>query len=166
MPVQAGGGARDLELIRAGLAAGLERVIVGTAACESVARVAQWAAELGPALVVSLDSRGGRLLGRGWTQESDLDLLSLARALAEAGVVRLVHTDVRRDGTLAGPGLEGLAALAPVGLPILAAGGVASYADLKALRQAGAEGAIVGRALLEGRIELGRALEVAAGPAG
>jgi phosphoribosylformimino-5-aminoimidazole carboxamide ribotide isomerase len=85
----------------------------------------------------------------------------MAEKLREAGACRFIHTDTVRDGTLRGPDLSGLTALLPLGVPVLVAGGVATYADLEAIRDAGAEGAIVGRALLEGKIELGHALAIA-----
>ncbi len=162
VPVQAGGGARTLDDIRAALGAGVTRVIVGTAAVESVDRLSGWAAELGARLAVGLDGRDGRLVTRGWTVASTQELLPHARKLAEAGVARFVYTDVRRDGTLAGVDLAGLGALRALERPVLVAGGVATYDDLEAVRDAGAEGVIIGRALLEGRLDLRRALEVAA----
>ncbi|MGH7903015.1 MAG: HisA/HisF-related TIM barrel protein [Candidatus Dormibacteraceae bacterium] len=165
VPIQAGGGARDLVRIRAALAAGVDRVIVGTAAVESVEKVKGWAAELGPSLVVSLDSRGGEVLSQGWRAAGHGSLLPLATELRAAGVQRLVHTDIRRDGTLRGADLAGLRELRPLGLPVLVAGGVTTYRDLEVLREEGAEGAIVGRALLEGRLALERGLAVAAGAA-
>jgi phosphoribosylformimino-5-aminoimidazole carboxamide ribotide isomerase len=163
VPVQAGGGARDLAQVEAALKRGVARVIVGTAATESIARAASWAARFGPRLVFSLDTRDRRVLTQGWHSESAEDPLALAEKLRDAGAQRFIHTDTVRDGTLRGPDLSGLTALLPLGVPVLVAGGVASYADLEAIRAAGAEGAIVGRALLEGKIEIGPALAVAAG---
>jgi len=158
VPVQAGGGARDLAQVEAALERGVTRVIVGTAATESMARAASWAARFGERLVFSLDTRDRRVLSEGWCSESAEDLVALAEKLRDAGASRFIHTDTARDGTLRGANLSGLTALLPLGLPVLVAGGVASYADLEAIRDAGAEGAIVGRALLEGKIELGPAL--------
>jgi phosphoribosylformimino-5-aminoimidazole carboxamide ribotide isomerase len=161
VPVQAGGGARDLAQVEAALERGVTRVIVGTAATESLARAASWAARFGERLVFSLDTRDRRVLSEGWRSESSEDLVTLAEKLRDAGASRFIHTDTARDGTLRGANLSGLAALLPLGVPVLVAGGVASYADLEAIRDAGAEGAIVGRALLEGKIELGPALTIA-----
>jgi phosphoribosylformimino-5-aminoimidazole carboxamide ribotide isomerase len=144
VPVQAGGGARDLAQVEAALERGVARVIVGTAATESIARAASWAARFGPRLVFSLDTRDRRVLTEGWRTESVEDPVALAEKLRDAGAQRFIHTDTARDGTLRGPDLSGL-----------------TYADLEAIRDAGAEGAIVGRALLEGKIELGPALTVA-----
>ena len=163
VPVQAGGGARDLSQVEAALKRGVARVIVGTAATESPAVAASWAVKFGPRLVFSLDTRGGRVVTEGWRRESASDVVSMAQTLRDAGAQRFIHTDTVRDGTLRGPDLSGLSALLPLGVPVLVAGGVATYADLEAVRDAGAEGAIVGRALLAGTIELGDALTVAQG---
>jgi phosphoribosylformimino-5-aminoimidazole carboxamide ribotide isomerase len=163
VPVQAGGGARDLAQIEAALERGVTRVIVGTAATESLGRTASWAARFGPRLVFSLDTRDQRVLAHGWRMESAADPVGLAERLRDLGARRFIHTDTVRDGTLRGPDLSGLSALLPLGVPVLVAGGVATYADLEAIRDAGAEGAIVGRALLEGKIELGPALTIATG---
>jgi phosphoribosylformimino-5-aminoimidazole carboxamide ribotide isomerase len=161
VPVQAGGGARDLAQVEAALDRGVARVIVGTAATESPAVAAAWAARFGQRLVFSLDTRGGKVLSQGWGRESTEDPVALAETLRDAGARRFIHTDTVRDGTLRGPNLAGVSALLPLGVPVLVAGGVASYDDLEAIRNAGAEGAIVGRALLEGKIELGPALTIA-----
>jgi phosphoribosylformimino-5-aminoimidazole carboxamide ribotide isomerase len=161
VPVQAGGGARDLAQVEAALERGVARVIVGTAATESMARTASWAARFGERLVFSLDTREGRVLSKAWRSESEDDLVSLAEKLKDAGARRFIHTDATRDGTLRGADLSGFSALLPLGVPLLVAGGIATYADLEAIRDAGAEGAIVGRALLEGKIELGPALTIA-----
>jgi len=163
VPVQAGGGARDRGQIDAALERGVARVIVGTAATESLARAASWAARFGPRLVFSLDTRDRRVLTQGWRNESAEDSVALAEKLRDLGACRFIHTDTVRDGTLRGPDLSGLSSLLPLGVPILVAGGVASYTDLEAIRDAGAEGAIVGRALLEGKIELGPAQAIANG---
>jgi phosphoribosylformimino-5-aminoimidazole carboxamide ribotide isomerase len=160
VPVQAGGGARDLAQVEAALDRGVARVIVGTAATESFARAASWAARFGPRLVFSLDTRDQRVLTRGWRKRSADDPAALAERLRDAGARRFIHTDTVRDGTLRGPDLAGLTALLPLGVPVLVAGGVATYADLEAIRDAGAEGAIVGRALLGRKIELAPALAI------
>lgn len=160
VPVQAGGGARDLAQVEAALERGVARVIVGTAT-ESPAIAASWAARFGPRLVFSLDTRDRRILTQGWRIQSADDPVALAETLRDAGARRFIHTDTVRDGMLRGPDLSGLSALLPLGVPVLVAGGVATYADLEAIRDAGAEGAIVGRALLEGKIELAPALTIA-----
>jgi phosphoribosylformimino-5-aminoimidazole carboxamide ribotide isomerase len=166
VPVQAGGGAREMADVEAALAAGVARVVLGTAAIESPSTFELWAARFGDRLAVSLDARGETLAVRGWTAQAGGGLLAVAQALRTARVARFIHTNVERDGTLRGVDLGGLQILTPLGLPVIVAGGIASTADLEALRDAGAEGAIIGRALLDGSLDLVDALRVAAGPRG
>jgi phosphoribosylformimino-5-aminoimidazole carboxamide ribotide isomerase len=149
IPVQASGGIRSLDDARALLDAGADRVIVGTAAWPDPA---PWAEALGPALVVALDVRDGTVRSSGWTKETGLSVdVALARA-ANAGVVRALVTAIERDGTLSGPDLELVETAVRSGLHVLAAGGVRSPADVDALAVAGAEAAIVGRALFAGDV--------------
>jgi phosphoribosylformimino-5-aminoimidazole carboxamide ribotide isomerase len=166
VPVQAGGGAREMRDVEAALESGVARVVVGTAAIESPSTFQPWASRFGDRLAVSLDVRGDTLAVRGWTAESGSGLLAVAQALRAAGAVRFIHTNVRHDGTLRGVDLGGLQTLKPLGVPVIVAGGIASLEDLEALRDAGAEGAIVGRALLDGSLDLSEALGVAAGRSG
>lgn len=161
VPVQAGGGARQLQDVHEALARGVTRVVVGTAAIESPDEFEAWTARFGARLAVSLDARAGAVAVRGWTADSAIDIGTLARALKAAGTARFIHTDVRHDGTLDGVDLGGLHELLPLGLPVIVAGGIGGYRDLEAIRAAGAEGAIIGRALLDGTIELGQALRIA-----
>ncbi len=159
IPVQVGGGYRTLAAIEAALAAGADRVMVGTAALSS-SFVEQAVARFGGALVVAVDVRDGRVTVDGWTQTSGITPGELARRCAEAGVSRLLVTSAARDGSLTGPDVALLREVLPAGLPVLAAGGVSSLDDLRALRDAGCEGAIVGSALLAGRFTLAEALAV------
>ena len=161
LPVQAGGGYRDVAAIEAALAAGATRVMVGTAAL-SPSFLADAAARYGERLVVAIDARDGRVAVEGWTRASDLSPAELAARCAEAGVRRLLVTSTRRDGSLAGPDLALLAEVLPCGLPVIAAGGVASLDDLVALRAAGCEGAVAGSALWRGRFTLPEALAAVA----
>jgi len=162
LPVQAGGGYRDVAAIDAALAAGAARVMVGTAAL-SPAFLADASARFGERLVVAIDARDGRVAVEGWTRASDLSPSELAASCAEAGVRRLLVTSTRRDGSLAGPDLALLDEILPCGLPVLAAGGVASLDDLLALRDLGCEGAVAGSALWRGRFTLPEALAAVAG---
>jgi phosphoribosylformimino-5-aminoimidazole carboxamide ribotide isomerase len=149
--LQASGGIRSLGDARSLLAAGADRVVVGTAAFPDPA---PWA-ELGDRLVVALDVREGQVRTAGWTGGSGLTLDDAARRCRDAGITRVLCTAIDRDGTLAGPD-TGLVerVVTRAERPVLAAGGVRSDEDIDALERAGAEGAIVGRALLEGRVGL------------
>jgi phosphoribosylformimino-5-aminoimidazole carboxamide ribotide isomerase len=155
-PVQASGGIRspaDAETI---LAAGAARLVVGTAALGDGDALERLVGALGERLVVAVDARGGKVAAAGWERESDLAPEDFAARCAAAGVPRLLCTAIERDGTLAGPDLALLERVRErSGLPVLAAGGIRSEADLEALAALGLEGAVVGRALLEGTIRLG-----------
>ena len=153
--VQASGGVRSLVDAYALLAAGADRVVVGTAAFADPNALEPLVRELGDRLVVAIDARDGRVVTRGWTLHTELTVdLAVDRCVA-AGVQRLLATAVDRDGTLGGPDLEFLTAVVERSdVPVLAAGGVRSEADLAALEQTGCEGTVVGRALLDGRLPL------------
>jgi len=169
--VQAGGGVRSLEAAGALLLAGAARVVVGTAAVERPALVEDLCTAHPGRIAVGLDARGRELAVEGWTEATGRDLVDLARELASVGVAALIVTEISRDGTMAGPDRDQLAAvLGATTIPVIASGGVGSLADLTALRHLEVEGrqlagAIVGRALYEGRFTLGEALAaVAPGP--
>lgn len=153
--VQASGGIRSLVDAEQLLAAGAARVVVGTAAFAEPKTLEQFAASLGDRLVVAIDVRGGRVAVRGWLEDTGLDAADVARRCAEAGVSRILCTAIERDGMLGGPDLDLLGAVREAsGLPVLAAGGIRSQADLAALAAIGCEGAVVGRALLDGSLPL------------
>jgi phosphoribosylformimino-5-aminoimidazole carboxamide ribotide isomerase len=162
LPLQIGGGYRSLEAIAAALDAGADRVMVGTAAL-TPGFVEDAVARFGQALVVAVDVRDGRVAVEGWTQVSELAPGDLAARCAALGVERLLVTSAARDGSLSGPDLALVDEVLGADLPVLAAGGIASLDDLRALRRAGCEGAVVGSALLAGRFTLAEALAVAAG---
>jgi phosphoribosylformimino-5-aminoimidazole carboxamide ribotide isomerase len=157
VPIQVGGGYRSPAAIESALAAGADRVIAGTAAL-SPAFLADAAGRFGEALVVAVDARDGLVAVDGWTRSSTLTACELARRCAEAGVRRLLVTATRRDGSLAGPDLGLLEQVLPCGLPVLAAGGIATLDDLVSLREAGCEGAVVGSALWRGAFTLAEAI--------
>jgi phosphoribosylformimino-5-aminoimidazole carboxamide ribotide isomerase len=159
--VQYGGGLRSLADIGAALDAGASRVILGTALFdEDVLRGAL--AAFGDRVAAALDARDGAAAVEGWRRTAPLSVLDAARRLAAAGVARFVYTDVGRDGMLVGPNLEGLRRLRDeVAVPVILSGGIGTPEDVRAAAAAGAEGAIVGRALYEGRITLAQALAAA-----
>jgi phosphoribosylformimino-5-aminoimidazole carboxamide ribotide isomerase len=152
-PVQVGGGYRSLELVQAALVAGAARVLVGTAALED-GFVEDGAARFGERIAVAIDARDGQVQVEGWTSAAQLAPAELAERCAAAGVARLLVTSTRRDGTLQGPDLPLLEEVLAAGLPVIAAGGVSSLDDLRALRDLGCEGAVAGSALWLGRFSL------------
>lgn len=155
VPVQASGGIRSVEDALRLLDAGAVRVVVGTAAFASEGALVAFADALGERLVVAVDARRGRLAVSGWERSTGLDAAEAAAGCAAAGVRRLLCTAVERDGTMSGPDLDLLSRVREAsGLPVLAAGGIRGVSDLDDLANLGLEGAVVGRALLEGRIEL------------
>lgn len=162
-PVQVGGGYRTAAAIARALEAGADRVMVGTAAVEPGFLEAA-ADRFGERLVVAVDVRDGQVAVEGWTRSTSVAAGELARECAGAGVRRLLVTSTARDGSLAGPELGLLAEVLRAGLPVLAAGGIASLADLRAVRRLGCEGAIAGSALLAGRFTLAGALAASYDP--
>lgn len=161
VPVQVGGGIRSLEAARALLEGGADRVIVGTRAAEEPQVLAEWLSTLGgERVVVGVDARDGRVATHGWQTATDLSVLDFCQHIADLGVQRVVYTDVGRDGLLGGPNLE-LTRDVAKHVSVIGSGGVASVAHLRALAEAGAEGAIIGTALYEGRLQLRDAMAVA-----
>jgi phosphoribosylformimino-5-aminoimidazole carboxamide ribotide isomerase len=161
IPVQVGGGIRSLDTARLLLEQGADRVVVGTAAAEQPRALGQWLQALGAErLIVGVDARGGHVATHGWQNQTNLDVVTFCHLLAEVGVVRVLYTDVGRDGMLGGPDVEGTRAVAGV-LAVLGSGGVSSVDHLRRLAEAGAEGAIIGTALYEGRLSLPEALVAA-----
>jgi phosphoribosylformimino-5-aminoimidazole carboxamide ribotide isomerase len=160
VPVQVGGGYRTLEAVERALAAGASRVLVGTAAA-GPEFLAEAAPRFGEGLVVAVDVRDGHVALEGWTTAAPLTPTELVRRCAEAGVARLLVTNVRRDGSMEGPDLGLLEeVLAASSLPVLAAGGISGVENLRRLRALGCEGAVLGSALWLGRITLAEALRL------
>jgi phosphoribosylformimino-5-aminoimidazole carboxamide ribotide isomerase len=162
--VQVGGGIRSAEVAGEFLAAGAARVVIGTSAIERPELVDELTTMHPGQIAVGLDARGREVAVRGWTQATGVDLVERARELGESGASALVVTEIGRDGTMAGPDLDQLrAVLEATALPVIASGGVGTLYDLAALRRLHAEGrtlagAIVGRAIYEGRFRLEDAL--------
>ena len=158
VPVQVGGGVRDLETIERLLAAGAARVILGTAAVGSPALLREACVRFGDRVAAALDVRDGKVVTEGWTAATALAPMEAAARVVGAGVRRIVFTDTRRDGMLGGPDLSSLTELlAAVRVPVIVAGGVTSAEDVRRLARLepeGLEGAVVGRALYEGTVRL------------
>jgi len=161
VPAQLGGGIRDMATIERWLSKGLARVILGTVAVENPALVREAARAFQGQVAVGSDARNGRVATKGWAEETDVMVTDLARSFEDAGVAAIIYTDINRDGAMQGPNVEATAELAnAVSIPVIASGGVSSLADLTALRNCGAplNGAISGRALYDGAIDLKEAL--------
>ena len=161
VPVQVGGGYRSLELIDAALAAGAARVVVGTAALDATF-LTTVADRFGEAVAVAIDARDGRVAVDGWTREAPATPSELARRCAEAGIRRLLVTSTRRDGTLSDPDLPLFVGVRAAGLPVIAAGGIATLEDLRGIRELGCEGAVTGSAIWRGRFSLAEAVSLQA----
>lgn len=160
VPAQLGGGIRDLATIAMWLEKGLSRVILGTVAVENPGLVRQAAREFPGRVAVGIDARKGFVATKGWATNTTIQATDLARSFEDAGVAALIYTDIDRDGAMQGPNIAATEALArAVSIPVIASGGVSSLADLVALRDTGViAGAISGRALYDGAIDLAAAL--------
>ncbi|MFN2306775.1 MAG: 1-(5-phosphoribosyl)-5-[(5-phosphoribosylamino)methylideneamino]imidazole-4-carboxamide isomerase [Paracoccaceae bacterium] len=161
VPAQLGGGIRDMATIERWLDKGLARVILGTVAVESPDLVREAARAFPGQVAVGLDAREGRVATRGWAEDTDVMVTDLARRFEDAGIAAIIYTDINRDGAMQGPNVAATEALArAVDIPVIASGGVSSMQDLVALRDTGViKGAISGRALYDGAINLAEALD-------
>ena len=160
VPAQLGGGIRDMKTIARWIERGLARVILGTVAVENPDLVREAAREFPGKVAVGLDARNGFVATRGWTTETDIQVVDLAHQFEDAGISAIIYTDILRDGAMKGPNIDATAALArAVNIPVIASGGVSSMADLTTLKDTGViSGAISGRALYDGAIDLTNAL--------
>lgn len=160
-PVQAGGGVRSLDDVEELLFAGANRAVLGTMALEDRAELTRTCSRYGERIAVSLDARGGELASNGWTVGTGMPVLDAIKIFEEAGVSMFVYTDVTRDGTLAGPDLEGLRRIIDTtSLPVIASGGIGSLDELRSvarMREDGVSGAIIGRALYENKFTMSEA---------
>ncbi|NVN85915.1 MAG: 1-(5-phosphoribosyl)-5-[(5-phosphoribosylamino)methylideneamino]imidazole-4-carboxamide isomerase [Rhodopseudomonas sp.] len=167
MPVQLGGGIRDLKTIEAWLGKGIARVIIGTAAVRDPALVREAAKKFPGRVAVGLDARDGKVAVEGWAESSQVTVLEIAQRFEDAGVAAIIFTDIARDGLLKGLNLDATIALAEaISIPVIASGGFASIDDVKALIAPSAKklaGAIVGRALYDGRLDPAQALALISG---
>lgn len=167
VPVQLGGGIRDMAGVERWLRAGVRRVILGSAAVKTPELVHEACRAFPGQVAVGIDARDGFVATEGWAETAAVSALDLALRFEDAGAVAVIYTDIGRDGMLSGLNLEQTFGLATrLRTPVIASGGVGSLADLQALRleaPAGIDGVIVGRALYDGRVELGAALALLAG---
>ena len=159
IPLQLGGGLRRLEIVEQVLQFGVCRAILGTAAIEDVALIEEACNRFGEKVIVSIDARGGYVATRGWRERTEVTAVELVERMADLGVKRFIYTDIARDGTLTEPNFDAISDLVgKTTLPIIAAGGISSVEHIKRLSQLGVEGAIVGRALYTGDLDLKEAL--------
>jgi phosphoribosylformimino-5-aminoimidazole carboxamide ribotide isomerase len=162
VPVQLGGGIRDDDAIAAWLEAGVTRVILGTIALKDPDFVKRACKTFPGKIVVGIDARGGHVAVQGWAETSDMKAVDLARKFEDSGVAAIVYTDIDRDGAMQGPNVDATVAMAKaVSIPVIASGGVSSLDDLATLKRHakdGIAGVISGRALYDGRIDLGAAI--------
>lgn len=160
VPVQVGGGLRTMDQIEGYLERGVARVILGSAAVKDPELVRAAVDRYGERIVLGLDARRGLAAVEGWTESSACEAVVLAKSMAALGVREVIYTDIERDGMLSGPNLAELAKMArESGLSVIASGGISSYEDLEALAALGLSGAILGKALHDGRIDLRTAIE-------
>jgi phosphoribosylformimino-5-aminoimidazole carboxamide ribotide isomerase len=159
LSVQLGGGIRDEAIVAKMLDIGVNRVILGTVAIENPDMVKRLCQKYGDAIIVGIDARDGRVATHGWQKGTEVTALELGRSMADAGVRRLIYTDIIRDGTLTEPDFESISEMVKgVNLSIIAAGGISALDHLRKLRELRVEGAILGRALYTGDVILREAL--------
>ncbi len=161
IPTQLGGGIRQLETVEQMLKTGVERVILGTAAVEDPQLVEAACRKFRDSIIVGIDARAGYIATHGWLEETELRAVEFAQSMVKLGVRRFIYTDIERDGTLTEPNFAAIAELInAVRAPVIASGGISSLNHLKMLKALGAEGAIVGKALYTGDINLKEALDI------
>lgn len=170
IPVQLGGGIRDLDTIQAWIEEGISRVILGTVALRDPKLVITAAKKFPGRIAVGIDARDGMVAVEGWAETSDMSAVDLARKFEDAGVCSIIYTDIDRDGTMKGLNVDGTIELADaLSIPVIASGGVASLEDLRILKKAGEkatgtiEGAISGRALYDGSLDIREAISLLKG---
>lgn len=161
VPVEVGGGIRTMAQIESYLENGIDRVILGTSAMEDPQLLQDALRRYGERIAVGIDCRDGLVYGRGWLEASELHYITFARQLEEMGVQTVIVTDISKDGTLSGPNTDMLAALKEQsGMRIIASGGIRSIEDIAALKQLGLYGAITGKAMYHGTLDLKAAISL------
>ncbi|MCE1225044.1 MAG: 1-(5-phosphoribosyl)-5-[(5-phosphoribosylamino)methylideneamino]imidazole-4-carboxamide isomerase [Geobacteraceae bacterium] len=164
IPAQLGGGIRDIATIEAYLSLGLSRVIIGTAAQRNPELVIEACKKFPGQIVVGIDAKNGMVAVQGWAELTDISAVDLARKFEDCGVAAIIYTDISRDGMMGGPNLEATKALAEaISIPVIASGGVSSLKDIEnlmAIEQSGISGAITGKAIYTGAINLREAIDL------
>lgn len=161
LPVQLGGGIRDEATVAELLGIGIDRVILGTVAVENAGLVKSLCGKYGEAIIVGIDARDGLVATHGWVKATEIKALDLGLQMVDLGVKRIIYTDIKRDGTLTEPGFEAIAGMVKgLEVPVIAAGGISKINHLKKLKELGVEGAVLGRAIYTGDINLKEALEL------
>lgn len=159
IPCELGGGIRNMETIESYLGLGLDRVVLGTAAVKQPDLIKEACKKFPGKIVVGIDAKDGRVAVEGWTETTDLEAVTMARQFEDMGVRAINYTDISRDGAMEGPNLEATSEMAnAVEIPVIAAGGVSEMKDLINLSETGVEGAIIGKAIYEGTIDLKEAI--------
>lgn len=159
LSIELGGGIRQEEVAEEMLRLGISRIILGTAAIENRALVEKLCRQFGEAIAVSLDARDGKIATHGWQKNTVVEVLQLSREMLDIGVRRFIFTDIKRDGTLTGPDFDMIdRLLTETNIPVIVAGGISRLEHLRRLKELGAEGAIIGRALYTGDINLAEAI--------
>jgi phosphoribosylformimino-5-aminoimidazole carboxamide ribotide isomerase len=159
MLIELGGGIRQEKVAEKLLRQGISRIILGTAAIENRELVKKLCQQFGEAIAVSLDARDGKIAIHGWQKDTVVEVLQLSREMVAAGVRRFIYTDIKRDGTLTEPNFDIIGRLlTEVSVPVIVAGGVSKLEHLRRLKELGVEGAIIGKALYTGDIDLGEAI--------
>jgi phosphoribosylformimino-5-aminoimidazole carboxamide ribotide isomerase len=157
--IELGGGIRQEKVAESLLSQGVSRLILGTAAIENRELVEKLSQKFGEAIAVSLDARDGKIAIHGWQKNTVVEVLHLSREMVDAGVRRLIYTDIKRDGTLTEPNFDMIERLtAEASVPVIVAGGITRLEHLHRLKKLGAEGAVIGKALYTGDINLGEAI--------
>lgn len=168
IPVQVGGGLRDRSSLVQLFDLGIQRAIVGTVAVEQPELITEWCVEFPQQIVIGIDARNGKVATRGWLETSEVLATDLANRMAHQGAAAIIYTDIQRDGTMSGPNLSALRELATaVAIPVIASGGISSLTDLLsllALEPLGVTGAIVGKAIYTGDINLTEAIQAVGNP--
>ncbi len=161
VPVQLGGGIRTLEAIKSLLESGVTRVILGTSAVKNQALVQEAVATYGEKIVIGIDAKDGKVAIEGWEKVSDFCAVSFAQKMQTLGVKTIIYTDIARDGMLRGPNIPAMQEMVQnLDIDVIASGGVSNVDDIKDLKDTGVEGAIVGKALYTGNVDLEEALKV------